>query len=273
MTDGYDKHGDLILASQAEAADRCVKLAADLKQAFQRFIRQETVEVVVFSDMPAEKLAEAFLAFPRILKPLLTACNLAARAVERDLEIRNLDTYKPRLSKQQAALLAGYVKPFLPSYMPIPALCSLDQFFYVDKEMRASKGRWEKLILKALNKFSHGVFRKRHFSVDGQSFELDAATPETGDILLGVDIKRIEARRDIHKRCDEIVRKASKLHALSRRSKFSAVIYYPFVDEHSNVQNRLKSEDIDITVFAGSSEESIENAVRTLLIACKMANK
>lgn len=80
-----------------------------------------------------------------------------------------------------------------------------------------------------------------------------------------MDIKRIEARRDIHKRCDEIVNKATKLKASFPQSKFSAVIYYPFVQEQVNIQNRLESPNIDGVVFASESEGSIENAVQLLL--------
>jgi hypothetical protein len=35
--------------------------------------------------------------------------------------------------------------------------------------------------------------KKRRFEVAGESFELDAAAPETGSISIGVDVKRIEA--------------------------------------------------------------------------------
>jgi hypothetical protein len=45
------------------------------------------------------------------------------------------------------------------------------------------------------------------------------------DVHIGIDIKRIEARQDIHKRCDEIVNKAAKLKAVFRKAKFGAVIY------------------------------------------------
>ena len=96
-------------------------------------------------------------------------------------------------------------------------------------------------------------------------FELDAATPEEGPIQAGIDVKRIEARRDIHKRCDEIVNKARKLKAAFPRSRFGAVVYYPFIDEHVNVQNRLRSEAVDSIVFASDSDDSINNAVRHLL--------
>ncbi|MDP2661422.1 MAG: hypothetical protein Q8R28_11910, partial [Dehalococcoidia bacterium] len=117
----------------------------------------------------------------------------------------------------------------------------------------------------ALNSFGRSRFRKRKFEVDGEQFELDAASPESGDIKIGIDVKRIEARRDIHKRCDEIVNKASKLKAVFPSSRFGFVMYYPFIDEHQNIASRLRSRDIDGVVFASESEESIESAVRLLL--------
>ena len=94
---------------------------------------------------------------------------------------------------------------------------------------------------------------------------MDAASPKSGEIKVGIDIKRIEARRDIHKRCDEIVNKAAKLKSAFPSSKFGAVIYYPFIEEHSNVQNRLRSDNIDGLVFSSAAKDSIENAVRILL--------
>lgn len=56
-------------------------------------------------------------------------------------------------------------------------------------------------------------------------------------------MKRIEARRDIHKRCDEIVRKAVKLKQIYPKVKFGAVIYYPFIDEHQYRTRRSRSVD------------------------------
>jgi hypothetical protein len=82
-------------------------------------------------------------------------------------------------------------------------------------------------------------------------------------------VKRIEARRDIHKRCDEIVNKARKLKGAYPDSKFGVVVYYPFIEEHVNVQNRLRSPDIDGVVFASQSDDSITNAVRMLLSTLK----
>lgn len=263
----YDSHGDLVLKLQQKAGDRCRDLTEKLKEAFSEFIRVESVEVVFFAEMSVDHLAAAFQKYPLVLKPILVSCNIAARAIERDLNIKNVDTYSPRLTEKQAGEVAAYIKQFLPPYIAIPALCSLDQHFYIDKEMRASKGRWEAIITEALNKYAKEDFKKRKFDVDGQKFELDAASPPSGLIAIGIDVKRIEARRDIHKRCDEIINKAAKFKVAFPSSKFAAVIYYPFIDEHLNVQSRLKSKLIDIVVFAGTGTDSIANAVQTLLIA------
>ncbi|MFQ5740522.1 MAG: hypothetical protein ACE5JX_16075 [Acidobacteriota bacterium] len=110
------------------------------------------------------------------------------------------------------------------------------------------------------------------FLVEDDQFELDAAAPKRGPIKVGIDVKRIEARRDIHKRCDEIVNKASKLKSVFPDAKFGAVVYYPFLDEHVNVQNRL-SPAVKTVVFASQSTESIDNAARYLLSMFEMREK
>lgn len=58
---------------------------------------------------------------------------------------------------------------------------------------------------------------------------------------------------------------ASRTSCGSPLSKFGAVVYYPFIDEHVNIQNRLRSSNIDGIVFASQEDQSIENAVRRLL--------
>lgn len=238
-----------------------------LRQAFARFIETREVEVIVFDKMSAADLATALMEQPILLKPLLAACNLAGRALKRDLKL-NVDTYEPILKANDAHALAGYLLSFLPNYLEIPTLARIDRISFIDKEVRADKGRWEKLILDALNTFGKTKFKKRHFKLKGEDFELDAATPPTGDIEIAVDVKRIEARQDIHKRSDEIVNKAAKFKAAHPAGKFAAVVYYPFVQEHANVQNRLQSESIDCVVFASGAADSIENAVRLLLAKC-----
>lgn len=273
MPDGYGSHQDYMRRVKADADARQQAVEKALREAFAQFIEKREVEVVVFSSMKAEDLAHAMLAHPLILKPVLASCNIAARAIERDLGIKNLDTYTPHLTEDQVKIVAGYVKPFLPAYTELPTLGRVDQILYVDKEIRKGKGRWERHILEALNRHSQRVFRKRKFAVEGQEFELDAASPERGSIEIGLDVKRIEARRDIHKRCDEIVNKASKLKAVLPRARFGAVIYYPFIDEHVNIQSRLRSANIDAVVFASESDASIESAIRLLLSTLQQAKR
>lgn len=267
MADGYGSHRDYMEWVTEDADTRLETVETALQQAFSPFIERREVDVVIFSSMSALNLAEAISKYPIILKGLLAACNVAARAIERDLGISNLDTYNPRLDESQAKVIAGFIKPFLPSYLELPALCQIDRIWFIDKEIRKGKGRWEKLVLEALNKI--GTFRKRKFHSEDEEFELDAASPRQGTIEIGIDIKRIEARRDIHKRCDEIVNKADKLKKAFPHASFSAVIYYPFIDEHVNVQSRLKSTAIDSVVFASQSEESIHNAVKMLISSLK----
>jgi len=242
------------------------ELEGALRQVFAKFIEKREVEVVVFERLSATELAEAILAKPMVLKSLLACCNLAGRAIKRDLKIDTIDTYSPTLSQTQAAALAGYLLSFLPPYLEIPTLVRVDRVAFIDKEIRADKGRWEKLICEALNKYGKAPFKKRKFTVGAESFELDAASPPKGEpVRIGIDVKRIEARQDIHKRGDEIVNKAAKLKTKYPQARFGAVVYYPFIQEHLNVQSRLESPNIDCVVFAALSAESIESAVRLLL--------
>lgn len=271
MPDGYGSHADYMswVADDANTRQKVIEKA--LRDAFANFIETRKVEVITFSNVSVFDLANAIMRYPPILKPLTAICNIAARAIERDLQIKNVDTYNPRLSEEQAFAIAGYIKPFLPPYIEIPALSSLDRVAFIDKEIRKGKGRWERRIIESLNQFSSAQFKKRKFTVNSEEFELDAATPQEGPIQIGIDIKRIEARRDIHKRCDEIVNKAAKLKSVFPEAKFAAVIYYPFIDEHINIQNRLSSDNIDVVSFASESKESIENAVRMLLARLEVA--
>jgi hypothetical protein len=248
-----------------DAETRQANVEVALRTAFARFVESRPTDVIVFSSVTAADLAEAIRAFPLVLKPLTAACNIAARAIERDLGIRNLDTYAPRLRAQHASAIAGYLKPFLPPYMEIPALSHLDRTAFVDKEIRKTKGRWERGILHALNRFASVSFKKRKFRSGSETFELDAASPPSGGIEIGMDVKRIEARRDIHKRCDEIVNKAGRLKAAHPEARFAVVVYYPFIDEHANVKSRLESDDIDAVMFAAESKESVEGTVKMLL--------
>lgn len=265
MPEGYDSHADYMEWVKAEVDVRATEVRGALIRAFARFVEVREIEVINFSAMTAMDLAGAIRAEPNILKPLMACCNVAGRAVERDLDIRGLDTYEPRLSEAHAAAIAGYLKPFLPQELAVPALGELDRFFFVDKEIRARKGRWEQMIVESLNQSSRYTFKKRRFEVGEESFEIDAAAPEAGKIEVAIDVKRIEARRDIHKRADEIINKAAKFKKKHPKSLFAAVVYYPFTAEHVNVQSRLKSRYIDAVCFASQGNEQIDVAIKLLI--------
>lgn len=265
MSKDYSSHADYMKWVSRDARQRQDKIQSAICNAFAGYIEKRTTEVVVFASISAVKLARIINKYPIILKPLLISCNIAARSIERDLQIKNLNTYKPKLTEQQTAAIAGYIKPFLPPYLEVPTLTNLDMVAYIDKEIRMRKGRWEQEITKVLNRYGSVKFNKRKFVAENEEFEIDAASPKSGPVKIAVDIKRIEARRDIHKRCDEIVNKAAKLKGSFPDSKFAAVIYYPFIDEQINIQNRMKSENIEYVVFASDLKESITNAIRLLL--------
>lgn len=261
----YSSQADYVARVSDAANARSEQVAAAIRAAFADKIRKEEVEVIDFQNMNVMELAQAIEQYPVILKPLLAVCNVAGRALERDLDLRNIDTYGLRLSSEQAHAIAGYIKPFLPASLPLLALTQMDRVQFIDKEIRAGKGQWEKLITHALIRFSGLSFQKMKFSVGRQEFELDSAFKTRNTIAYAVDVKRIEARRDIHKRIDEIANKANKFKSVYSKGKFGAVIYYPFPSEHGNIRDRLETPSIDSIQFAGESQQSINQAVRLLL--------
>ncbi len=265
MKKQYGTHTDFYGRTSKPADKRADQIAKALRQAFAKQIKLEKIEVIFFKNLSALELAEAIQRFPIILKPLLAVCNIAGRAIERDLSIKNLDTYQPKISKEHAHVISGYIKPFLPAALALPAIAFVDRVAFIDKEIRKSKGQWEKSIVESINRISGKTFRKIKFDNHGELFELDAAFPPSGPVNIALDVKRIEARKDIHKRSDEIINKAMKLKEVFPKAKFGAVIYYPFIEEHINVQERLRSPAIDAVVFAGESRESIDSAVKLLL--------
>ena len=66
---------------------------------------------------------------------------------------------------------------------------------------------------------------------------------------------------------------AEAVQSIFPDAKFGAVIYYPFIEEHVNVQNRLRSDNIDSIVFASDAKESIANAVRILISTLRIPKK
>lgn len=265
MPNEYGHHADYIKWVENDVKKRYNIIENEIREAFSEYIEVREVEVITFSKLKPSDIAKAIYSYPKILKPLLAMCNIAARAVERDLSIRNLNTYNPRLTEDNSKIIAGYITPFLPPFIELPALLLIDKIEFIDKEIRKAKGNWEKEIIKSLNKYSKYEFIKKKFITGHEEFELDAAAILNDSILIGVDIKRIEARRDIHKRCDEIVNKSVRFKEKFPEANFAAVIYYPFVEEHSNVKSRLDAQTIDIVVFASAYIESIKSAVRLLL--------
>ncbi len=222
--------------------------------------------MILFSEINATQLGQILAKFPILAKPLMILGNdVAKRALERDLGLKNINSYAPRFTGDTAKVIAGYLKPFLPPQIELEGFCLVDRLMFLDKEIRKGKGRWEKRVLPALKIAAKRCalpddFKKRRFTVDGEDFELDAASPATGPIKTAVDVKRVEARRDIHKRCDEIVNKASKFKKLYPNGKFIAFVYYPFINEQTNIVRRLESENVDVVVFATETDESLLNA-------------
>lgn len=262
---GYASHRDYLKRAAPEADKRAGVIRKQAAEAFKDHIRKEQCLVIHFADVNATELGRILAKYPLLAKPLMILCNIAERAIERDLGLKGLNSYRPRFRSDSAKALAGYLKPFLPERMELESFCSVDRLMFLDKEIRKEKGRWERWVRFALSDVlategKPGEFKKRHFEVEGEDFELDAAYPSSGDIEIAVDVKRIEARRDIHKRCDEIVNKAAKFKAVFPRGKFVAFIYYPFTEEHSHISARLRSENIDVVVFASENEDSIRNA-------------
>ena len=267
MPRGYGTHADFVDMVRESATKRAETIQAELREAFRHFVKEEPVQVIQLADITAQDLAQILRQHPLVLKPLVIAANVAARALERDLGIANVDTYEPNLSSDETSVIAGYLKPFLPASVALPTLVKLDQVEYVDKEIRALKGRWEKRVTDALSQASGRQFAKRKIDVQGEGFEIDAAFPPAGDVELAVDIKRIEARRDFHKRVDEIVNKATKVKKHNPDAKFGTVIYFPFEDQHAQIRNRLGESAVDAVAFANELDQSIAQAAQHILRA------
>jgi hypothetical protein len=252
---GYSKEIDYIGAVGEEVNKRSDEIAAELERAFGQHMVSATTKVLSFDGISADYLARVFLEHPKSLKPLLALVGVAARAIERDLGIRNLDTYNPRLTHNQSLEVARYLLELVPKRISLDALVELDRAEYLDTMKRKWKGAWEKRITEALVSETGCTFRKRKIVVDEEEFEIDAAYPKIGDVEYAVDIKRIEARRDYQKRSDEIVNKAKNLKKLFPKAKFAAVVYYPF--EQSDIKSRLRSENVDLVLFGNDSDASI----------------
>ncbi len=153
MSDGYARHADY-MARVADAADaRAKAIGAALREALKIGVRRGQCDFIEFSEISTEDLASAIQSRPDVLKPLLVICNVAGRAIARDLGLK-VDTYRPRLSAKEAKVIAGYIHPFLPRSVPIEAIVLTDKTEFIDKEIRKSKGAWERQVCAALNALS-----------------------------------------------------------------------------------------------------------------------
>ena len=92
---GYGTHSDYMSRLEGETYEREKKVGRVLRDAFSGSLTQQPADVISFADVSVESLGKAIANFPDVLKPLLIACNVAGRAIERDLDIKNLDTYSP----------------------------------------------------------------------------------------------------------------------------------------------------------------------------------
>lgn len=258
-------HADRLSLVIGDARTRRDAIADALRSAFAGYIEIRQTEWIVFSRLSVEALSTILRTNPSVFKSVTAACNIAGRAIRRDLGFE-VNTYDPKLTQRQADQLAGYIRPFLPEALALPTLEAIDDFWFLDKELRKTRGQWEKLIEAELTRRTGHQFRKRRFLFEGMDFELDAAHPPRGEpIEVGVDVKGISHPRDFHKRGDEIVNKAEKFKIAFPNGKFGAVLHYPFLDSRDNVIQRLGHTAIDGIVFAGDNKESIENAILTLL--------
>ena len=143
---GYGNQKEYVSRVLPAAIARQREIEQELRSAFSAYIETREIDVVIFEKMPATDLAKAIKEHPRILKALLAACNLAGRALKRDLKIDNIDTYEPTLTIEQANAVASYLLSFLPEYLEVPTLSQIDRISFIDKEIRKDKGRWEKLV-------------------------------------------------------------------------------------------------------------------------------
>jgi hypothetical protein len=146
MSDKFSTNHDYMAEVKDAADDRQGKVEAKLAEGFAHFLRKQQLPVISFNDMTAEDLGRLFEQYPLIVKAVLFACNVAARAVERDLGIKNFDTYHPRFKPGEALALSAFIKPFLPDSLPLRTLSHLDRVAYIDKEIRKGKGNWERKI-------------------------------------------------------------------------------------------------------------------------------
>lgn len=255
MPNGYASHADYMSRVAEAANSRTKTVDRALRDALTPILYRRECDFIDFSRISTRDLGRAIHQRPEILKPLLVTCNVAGRAIARDLKVK-VNTYRPRLSLDLAIKIAEYIQPFLPRTVPVDGIVLIDKTEFIDKEIRKGKGGWEREVCEAFNEVARVTFKKRKFKWGTDDFELDVASPPTGPIKHGIDVKRVEGDLDIQKRSDEIVNKADKFKHVFPKGQFAAVVYYPLADPE-RFERRLKSTKIDVVVFASEDEDSI----------------
>ena len=245
------------------AKTRAEKIKAELAIALKDYIIPAKCRFVDLSSITPEEVGRIIFEHPLSLKPLMALSVIGGRAFDKDLNIKNVDTYQPRLNELEAKEIGKYLLNLLPKEFLLETLVQVDRVQFIDKEKRKIKGRWEEDIRKMLTQETGFAFVKKMITV-GKRYEIDAAYFKDSYLKYAVDVKVIGARRDIHKRSDEIINKSIAYKQFYPEGKFAAVIYYPFGPE--DVIERLKRPTIDSIVFANTSQESIVMAVRKLMI-------
>lgn len=260
---GYTTEIDYYNAVAPIAEVRAKEIEAELSIAFKCYFVSNESKLIDISAITPERFAEILLKHPKLLKPFSVLAIVAMRAFEKDLGIRNVNTYKPHLNEQQALEISRYLLKQIPKKFHLETIRELDRNQFIDKEKRKLKGSWENGIRETLVEKTGLKFAKARIKVTGEEYEIDAAYFEGKYLKYAIDVKKIGSRRDFQKRADEIINKSVAYKKLYPNGKFAAVVYYPF--EEDALRSRLNSNSIDKVVFANDSPESIIEAVKTLI--------
>jgi len=119
----YTSHRQQLLES-FPLPERIKSLEEALLVAFEKVISYEQVAFIRFGDLDVFELAQVFVASPSVIKATCACVYVAQRAIKRDLKFE-FDTYATEISEVKAAALAGYLKPFLPDRIAVPAIMEL----------------------------------------------------------------------------------------------------------------------------------------------------
>src|SRR5260221_13666897 len=84
ITREYSSQADYVARVLANVDERSQRVQEALEEAFKSVIQMKMLEVIDFKVLSVQDLGHALEQFPMILKPLLTVCNVAGRALERD---------------------------------------------------------------------------------------------------------------------------------------------------------------------------------------------